>query len=294
MQPNNQNGYWQPQQDQPVQPSSPPPQQPVSPQVFPVQQPTQSPQPQPIEYQQPISQPQVSPAPQPVYDQPSITPIEPPQVTSVPVEQAVPTPAASPEATQQYVGGDQAPVLDDQQQYTDEETQEYYDEEDQDDQDELVDEDEEEAVNWQATEYIHQEKGAQWFVIFGIVLAVMLVVAIFLMRSPTFAVLLVVVAVTIVVFAKRPPRILSYSLSNKGLHIGDTLHNFANFKSFGVIHDGAEYSVMLIPTKRFQPGVSVYFPEESGEAIVDMLGSRLPMQDLKLDPIDKLTRFLRL
>jgi len=51
---------------------------------------------------------------------------------------------------------------------------------------------------------------------------------------------------------------------------------------------------MLLPTKRFQPGVSVYFPEEAGEAIVDMLGVRLPMQELHLDAVDKIVRKLRI
>jgi hypothetical protein len=51
---------------------------------------------------------------------------------------------------------------------------------------------------------------------------------------------------------------------------------------------------MLLPTKRFKPGTSVYFPEEAGEAIVDMLGARLPMEDLHLDVVDKVIRKLRI
>jgi hypothetical protein len=38
----------------------------------------------------------------------------------------------------------------------------------------------------------------------------------------------------------------------------------------------------------------VYFPEEAGEKIVDILGQRLPMETLKLDMIDILVRKLRL
>jgi hypothetical protein len=51
---------------------------------------------------------------------------------------------------------------------------------------------------------------------------------------------------------------------------------------------------MLIPTKRFAPGVSVYFPTEVGEQIVDILGQRLPMENLKLDLVDVVVRKLRL
>ena len=83
-------------------------------------------------------------------------------------------------------------------------------------------------------------------------------------------------------------------MSAKGLYVGDRLYDLSEFKSFGVIHDGAEFSIMLIPVKRFLPGVTVYFPEVLGEQIVDFLGARLPMQELHLDIIDKVVRKLRL
>ena len=151
-----------------------------------------------------------------------------------------------------------------------------------------------EPVAWQAQEYIHQEKGAAWFVVFAGVLVVFMGVALFLMKSWSFAILLVVIAIVIVVLAKRPPRVMEYALSEEGLHIDNTLHRYIDFKSFGVIRDGEEFSVMLIPRRRFQPGITVYFPEESGEDIVDVLGSRLPMRDLHLDVVDKLVSKLRL
>jgi len=151
-----------------------------------------------------------------------------------------------------------------------------------------------EPVHWQAHEYIHREKNAGWFVIFGIVVVVLMAIAIFLMQSLSFAILIPVMALALIVYSRRPPRLLDYTLSSKGLYINDQLYPFADFKGFGVIHDGDEYSVMLIPLKRFRMGVSVYFPEEAGEAIVDMLGTRLPMQQLHLDPIDKVIRKLRI
>jgi hypothetical protein len=151
-----------------------------------------------------------------------------------------------------------------------------------------------EPVHWQAHEYIHHEKGPGWFIGFAIVVIVLIAVAIFFIQSITFAILIPVMAAALIVYSHRPPRVIDYTLSRQGLHINDRLYSFAEFKSFGVIHDGQEYSVMLVPTKRFRVGVSVYFPEEAGEAIVDMLGSRLPMQELHLDVIDRVIRKLRI
>jgi len=102
-------------------------------------------------------------------------------------------------------------------------------------------------------------------------------------------------AVAIVIYIRRPPRTLTYALSPaQGLYVGETLYNFNDFKAFGLIKDGEHHSIMLIPRKRFSPGVSVYFPEEAGERIVDILGQRLPMETLKLDIVDLVVRKLRL
>lgn len=153
---------------------------------------------------------------------------------------------------------------------------------------------EQQPVRWQATEYIHREKTKVWFVAFAAIVVVFIFLAIFLIKSVTFAILVPVMAAALVVYSYRPPRVIDYTLSRQGLHINDRLYPFAEFKAFGIIHDDGEYSIMLIPVKRFRPGVTVYFPEDAGEAIVDMLGVRLPMQELKLDLIDNLTRILRM
>ena len=150
-----------------------------------------------------------------------------------------------------------------------------------------------EPITWTAHEFIHREKGPAWYVLFGTAVLVLLVLSVLSQAWP-FTVLIVIMVVAIMLISRQPPRELTYSLTDEGLTIDTVLHKFDNYKSFGVIQDGDHYSIMLIPIHRFQPGVSVYFPEESGEEIVDMLGSRLPMKELKLDAIDRIVRLLRL
>lgn len=152
-----------------------------------------------------------------------------------------------------------------------------------------------EPVHWQATEYIHEEKNGLWFTIFSLVVLTLIVLDVLLFHSYTFSALVVVMAIAVIVFSRRPPRTLNYTLSqDQGLYIGETLHHFSEFKAFGLIEDRNQHSIILIPIKRFSPGVSVYFPTEAGEQIVDILGSRLPMQPLKLDIIDIIVQKLRL
>lgn len=154
----------------------------------------------------------------------------------------------------------------------------------------------EESVSWEADEYLNKDKGPLWFLGLGLATVALIVLDVFIIKSFlfSFSLLVVVMAVALVVYSYRPAASLRYVLSEKGLYINDTLHGFAEFKGFGVIHDGKEFSVELIPVRRFRPSLAVYFPEERGEAIIDILGVRLPMQTIKPDFFDKIIRSLGL
>ena len=222
MNPNDQQGYYQPGQGQPVQPVAPPPQ----------------------------------PTP--------VVPASPQPVQAAPATAAAPVPQPQPvESTEVDTASQPDDVSLDQ------------------------------PVTWSAHEYIHQEKGTIWFALFAVVILALIGFSVWT-QAWTLTILIVVIAFVVVVYSRRPPRELTYSLTDDGLSIDGKLHRFENFKAFGVIRDGEEFSVMLIPTQRFQPGITVYFPEEAGEDIVDMLGARLPMKDLKLDAVDRVVRLLRL
>ncbi|HJM04471.1 MAG TPA: hypothetical protein QF549_02450 [Candidatus Saccharimonadaceae bacterium] len=150
-------------------------------------------------------------------------------------------------------------------------------------------------VTWSAEEYVHIDKGYVWYILFALVILAFITADILLLKAYTFSVLVVLMSIAIVIYIRRPPRTLTYALSpQQGLYVGEKLYHFEEFKAFGLIRDGEHSSIMMIPRKRFAPGVSVYFPEEAGEKIVDILGQRLPMQELKLDVIDIVVRKLRL
>lgn len=150
-------------------------------------------------------------------------------------------------------------------------------------------------ITWTAQEYVHIDKGPWWFIIFAVIIIGFIALDVFVLKSWTLSLLVVVMAVAVIVYIRRPPRTLTYALSPaQGLYIGEQLYSLDQFKAFGVIHDGEHDSILLIPRKRFSPGVSVFFPTEAGERIVDILGQKLPMETLKLDMVDVIVRKLRL
>lgn len=153
--------------------------------------------------------------------------------------------------------------------------------------------DPDQTLSWEASEYIHHEKEWIWFLpVIGGGLA-LLAVSIFLLQSITFSVLIVVMTIALSIYAVRPPRIMRYELSPLGVRINEKSLSFRDFRSFGIVQDGPLYSALLTPNKRFMPTVTVYFPAEYGERVVDLLGSYIPMQNVELDFVDKLMRKFR-
>lgn len=149
-------------------------------------------------------------------------------------------------------------------------------------------------IRWEAPEYAHHERGTGWYIVFGLVTLVLVVAAILLIKSITFAILVPVMAIALFVYTQHAPEVIRYTLSRKGLHVNDKLFMYSQFKSFGVVDHNGMHSAVLVPRKRFQLGQTVYFPAEVGEQLVDMLAARLPMKELEPDALDRFLARLHL
>lgn len=148
-------------------------------------------------------------------------------------------------------------------------------------------------ITWEAEEYIVRDKTAWWYV--GLVAVGLILSGISVwLQWWSFLAVVILSVVALLIYATRPPRVLRYSLSNKGISEGDKLYEYSEFKSFGILQEGEHFAIVLTPMKRFSPRMLVFFPQAQGEEIVDAFGERLPMEEAKLDALDKLIKFLRI
>ena len=149
------------------------------------------------------------------------------------------------------------------------------------------------VITWEAEEYVVHDKKAGWYV--GLVFVGLLISALaVLFQAWTFVVVEVLSVVALFIYTMRPPKMIHYSLTEKGLSEGEKLYDYDDFKEFGILKDGRHFAIVLTPRKRFSPRVTVLFPEAQGEEIVDGFGAHLPMGEVKLDALDKLIKFLRI
>ena len=150
-----------------------------------------------------------------------------------------------------------------------------------------------EPVQWTASEFIQHEKSPSWYA--GLLLgAVVLAVAVYVLTKNLIStVMVVVVAFFFAVFALRRPRELSYQVDERGVRIGSKFYAYANFKAFSIVQEEGMDSIWLMPLKRFMPILSLYFAPEDGPKIVNVLAQYLPVEEHKLDPVDRLMHRLR-
>ena len=151
-----------------------------------------------------------------------------------------------------------------------------------------------EPFSWHAPETRGPARGLGWYLSFAMVIIVLMALSVFWIKSWTFTVLIPIMAVALLSLSTKTPRMINYAISPKGVYVADKLYDFSEFKAFGVIEYQGQFSVLLLPVKRFSPGLTIYFSEAEGETIVDMLGTRLPMQEIKPDALEKLIRIIKL
>lgn len=148
-------------------------------------------------------------------------------------------------------------------------------------------------ISWQAAEAILYKHNKQYYMILASVVVVLSGLCIWLQQWITMA-LIILMAVAIVVVNKKPFKLIQYEVSSEGISINGKIHDYSDFRSFGVRHDGGFWSLVLMPVKRFASETTIFIKKEQGEEIIDLVAKFLPMEKLRADIFGKITRFLQI
>lgn len=149
------------------------------------------------------------------------------------------------------------------------------------------------SVRWQASEFVDHDKDSNWFVLLALA-AVGLCALTYLLSRSIFSTIVVGMAILAFgVTAKQKPRTLQYALLSTGIQVGEKRYKYDEFKSFSVVQEGALWSVVLQPVRRFMPLLTVYFDPNDGEKIYDILASQMPHEERQLDSVDRFLKRIR-
>lgn len=150
------------------------------------------------------------------------------------------------------------------------------------------------SIQWTASEFIAHDKSMMWYAGLAGVGIVITLFSYFIVHDIIASIAVIFIVILFGFVAAHKPRTLPYRIDSAGITIGDKLYQYGQFKSFGIVQEGAFSSITLMPLKRFGQPLSIYYPPEEEEKIVQVLANYMPAAQVKLDFIDKMLKSIHL
>jgi len=140
--------------------------------------------------------------------------------------------------------------------------------------------DEARAVTWEAPEHRHIEKTTDWYWALGIV-AIAGALASIMFNNILFGVVILLGAATMVLVARRHPKMLAYEVSARGIRIGEELHPFTSLEAYAIHEDLPEGPQLIVKSKHmFTQLLILPLPEEYVDDIESILSIRISEEPL--------------
>lgn len=149
------------------------------------------------------------------------------------------------------------------------------------------------SVSWTASEFIDHHKSASWYLLFIVGLGVLVSAVYFIAKDIISSAVIGFTGLLFIILASHKPREMAYKIDGGGITIGTKFYPYAQFKSFGIHRDGAIGAINLMPLKRFMPELSIYYPPEQENNIVEILAYHLPHDQREEQGVDRLLKKLK-
>ncbi|MDD5318625.1 MAG: hypothetical protein PHF79_02275 [Candidatus Pacebacteria bacterium] len=150
------------------------------------------------------------------------------------------------------------------------------------------------TFTWSAHEYVYQKKTADWFWAVGIITISAAVITI-IFGNILFAILILVGAAALTLFAAREPHLVNFKIDERGLYVEKNLYPFATLESFWVEHNdhlGFPSKILVKSKKRIMPLIVIPLDEVDPQDIHDVLDLYLKEEE-HIEPLSqKLMEYL--
>ena len=152
-------------------------------------------------------------------------------------------------------------------------------------------------ITWEAPEFEHRERNLSWYWTSIALAAAIIAFAVF-QKNFLFGLFIVVAEILIIVWGDRMPRMVSFSLSEKGIEIeNEKIRLFSEMESFSIDEspkDGLWDVLVFHFHGKFKLPLIVHLPKEKLEEIRSSIKKTLKEIDYEpsfLDSLEKLIGF---
>ncbi len=136
-------------------------------------------------------------------------------------------------------------------------------------------------ISWDAPEHHHTEKGSDWFWALGII-TIASSVAMIVYGNVLFGIVILLAGTVTALLSSKKPRMITYSVSLRGVRIGNDLHPYSTLKCFYLDEEHPQTAQLFLQSKHLlAPLMIIPVPEDAVEDIEYFLEERLPEEHLE-------------
>jgi len=148
-------------------------------------------------------------------------------------------------------------------------------------------------ILWEAEEYPYYRKSSDWYWAVGIITAGFFAVAI-IVGNLLFGAFILLGGFTLALYGARRPQTVSFSISPKGVHVGDTIYPYESIKSFWIFYDPPHVKELSIESHKFiMPHIRIPLGNVNPANMRSYLQQFLPEEQQEEALTDSLARYFR-
>jgi hypothetical protein len=137
-----------------------------------------------------------------------------------------------------------------------------------------------ETISWQGYEYDYHEKSSDWFWALGIIGISSAVTAI-IFSNVLFALLILIGAFTMALFAVKKPHLVHFEINRKGILIDKAFYPFNTLESFWITQDSKGHDTLIVKSDRvITPYLFIPLTNTEEEVVHQALKEKLTEEEL--------------
>jgi hypothetical protein len=136
-------------------------------------------------------------------------------------------------------------------------------------------------ISWKGHEYLHFKKTTDWYWALGLI-TVAGAMAALVFNNVLFAILILILGFVLAIFAAREPEEVSFTISQRGVRINDTLYPYQTLEAFGIEEMSPEHIPQLIlrSKKILVPNIVIPLQQVTANEVHDFLHNYLHEEEL--------------
>jgi hypothetical protein len=126
-------------------------------------------------------------------------------------------------------------------------------------------------MSWDIPEFQDYTRGKKWYIIAIIIGLLLLIYSIF-SANLLFGMIIIIAAVTLIRIDKSKPETINFSITTKGLIIGDSFYEYVDIQHFYIIYEPPKVKNLFIEPKSFiKPRINIPLFDNDPTAIRALL-----------------------